>query len=279
MFDFLKKPKNIGICVGSVWTYICYGEIEDDIICEPSHLAMLNDTMIAVGSDAQELELDEGILDEVRLVEPCRSGVISDCMAFKLMLRGFLNHFFGSYSIFGKKFNLSMTLVLPCAITGVELNALRNITKSIGRSSSCFVFAPLAAAVGIGIDIMNEKGSLIVDIDLDYTEVSFIASGGIVATDTIRMNLAAVTDKEEKFRKISDCVKSVLRQTPAEYKEEFGTKSAYIIGNTSYFEELETFLFWHLGIWFKQVKDPGLVKAKGAHCASLNRKRFPIFIS
>jgi rod shape-determining protein MreB len=49
------------------------------------------------------------------------------------------------------------------------------------------IHEPMAAAIGIGIDIMQPKGNLIIDIGGGTTEIAVIALGGIVVDKSIKV--------------------------------------------------------------------------------------------
>ena len=155
------------------------------VIDEPSVVAMDTKTgrMIAVGEKASEMrgKVHEGI----KTVRPLRDGVIADFNAAELMIRGMIkkvsakNHWFSP--------SLRMVVCIPSGSTEVEIRAVRDSSEHAGGRDVYMIYEPMAAALGIGLDVLAPEGNMIVDIGGGTTEIAVISLGGIVSNKSIRI--------------------------------------------------------------------------------------------
>ena len=155
------------------------------VIDEPSVVALDSKTgkLIAVGEKAREMhgKVHEGI----RTVRPLRDGVIADFNAAELMIRGMIqkvsakNHWFSP--------SLRMVVCIPSGSTEVEIRAVRDSSENAGGRDVYMIYEPMAAALGIGLDVLAPEGNMIVDIGGGTTEIAVISLGGIVSNKSIRI--------------------------------------------------------------------------------------------
>ena len=80
-----------------------------------------------------------------------------------------------------------MVICIPAGITEVEKRAVRDSAEHAGAKEVYMIHEPIAAAIGIGIDIEQPIGSMIVDIGGGTTEIAVIALSGIVCDQSIRV--------------------------------------------------------------------------------------------
>ena len=152
------------------------------IINEPSIIARSTKTgaVLAVGDDAKEMlgKTHEGI----ETIRPLRDGVIADFTAVDEMLQGFI-----------RKVNLNrltrprMVICVPSGVTEVERRAVRDSGEKQAAREVFLVDEPVAAAIGIGLDISKPVGNIIVDIGGGTTEVAVISLNGVVTKKAIRV--------------------------------------------------------------------------------------------
>lgn len=155
------------------------------IIDEPSIVAIDVRTgkMIAVGKEAQRMWGREP--EGIRCVRPLRKGVIADFNAAEMMIRGLI----GKASSKNKWFSPSMRMVvgIPSGSTEVEIRAVRDSSEHAGGRDVYMIYEPMAAALGIGLDVVAPEGNMIVDIGGGTTEIAVISLGGIVSNKSIQI--------------------------------------------------------------------------------------------
>jgi rod shape-determining protein MreB len=121
-----------------------------------------------------------------------RDGVIADFYAAELMIRGMIkmiptkNHLFSP--------SLKMVVCIPSGSTEVEIRAVRDSSEHAGGREVYMIYEPMAAAIGIGIDVEAPSGCMIVDIGGGTTEIAVISLGGIVSNKSIRIAGDDLTD-------------------------------------------------------------------------------------
>jgi rod shape-determining protein MreB len=82
---------------------------------------------------------------------------------------------------------LRMVVCIPSGITEVEMRAVRESCERVNGKEVYLIHEPMAAAIGIGVDIMEPKGNMIVDIGGGTTEIAVIALGGIVCDKSVKI--------------------------------------------------------------------------------------------
>lgn len=155
------------------------------VVDEPSVVALdrRTDQMIAVGEKAKEMH--EKTNDKIRTVRPLRNGVIADFDACEKMIRGLIKMVHTGRSLFSPA--LKMVIGVPSGSTEVELRAVRDSAEHAGGREVYLVYEPMAAAVGIGLDVLAPEGNMVVDIGGGSTEIAVISLGGIVVNKSQRV--------------------------------------------------------------------------------------------
>ena len=80
-----------------------------------------------------------------------------------------------------------MVVCIPSGITEVEMRAVKDSCERVNGKEVYLIHEPMAAAIGIGIDITQPKGNMIVDIGGGTTEIAVIALGGIVCDKSVKI--------------------------------------------------------------------------------------------
>ncbi len=179
MFKWLNS--DIAIDLGTANTLI-HMRGQGIVINEPSIVSKSLKTgkIIAVGNEARDMlgRTHPNIIT----IRPMKDGVIADFEMTDGMLQGFI-----------KKIQLSrfarpkMVICVPSGITEVEKRAVQESAERANASRVYLIEEPVAAAIGIGIDISKPIGSMIVDIGGGTTEIAVLALNGVVAKESIRV--------------------------------------------------------------------------------------------
>jgi len=181
-FDFMTE--DIAIDLGTANTLIIHdGKV---IIDAPSIVARDRNTgkIIATGKKAS---LMQGKTHEnIKTIRPLKDGVIADFEASEQMIKEFIKNI----PTIKKRFfspSLRMVICIPSGITEVEKRAVIDSAEHMNAKEIYLIHEPMAAAIGIGIDIMQPKGNMIIDIGGGTTEIAVIALGGIVCDKSVKV--------------------------------------------------------------------------------------------
>ena len=158
---------------------------EKIVVDGPSVVALerRTDKMIAVGEQAKMMY--EKTNDNIRTIRPLRDGVIADFSACEQMMRGLIKMVHSGRRLFSP--SLRMVIGVPSGSTEVELRAVRDSAEHANGRDVYLIFEPMAAAIGIGIDVEAPEANMIVDIGGGSTEIAVISLGGIVSNNSIRI--------------------------------------------------------------------------------------------
>ncbi|MEN8765072.1 MAG: rod shape-determining protein [Wenyingzhuangia sp.] len=181
-FDFWTE--DIAIDLGTANTLIIHdGKV---VIDSPSIVARDRSSgkIIATGKNAR---LMQGKTHEnIKTIRPLKDGVIADFQASEEMIKEFIKSI---PSIRKRIFSpsLRMVICIPSGITEVEKRAVRDSAIHMNAKEIYLIFEPMAAAIGVGIDIMEPRGNMIIDIGGGTTEIAVIALAGIVCDKSVKV--------------------------------------------------------------------------------------------
>jgi rod shape-determining protein MreB len=123
--------------------------------------------------------------ENIRTIRPLRDGVIADFKAAEMMIRGMIKMGNRKRLLFQPA--IKIVVGIPSGSTEVERRAVRDSAEHAGARDVWMIFEPMAAALGIGIDVEAPEGNMIVDIGGGTTEIAVISLGGIVCNSSIRI--------------------------------------------------------------------------------------------
>lgn len=180
---FFSFTQDLAIDLGTANTIIIVdGKI---VLDEPSVVALDShtDRMIAVGDMAKLMY--EKSNKNIRTIRPLRNGVIADFNACEQMMRGMIKKVHKGNRFFSP--SLRMVIGVPSGSTEVELRAVRDSAEHAGGRDVYLIYEPLAAAIGIGLDVNAPEGNMVVDIGGGTTEIAIISLGDIVSNNSIQV--------------------------------------------------------------------------------------------
>lgn len=175
--------KEIAIDLGTANTIIIYND--KVVVDEPSIVAIERSSgkIIAVGKKAQMMHGKTH--ENIKTIRPLRGGVIADFHAAEHMIREMIKMIDLRKSWFPPA--LKMVICIPSGITEVEERAVKDSAEQAGAKEVRLIHEPMAAAIGIGIDVLEPIGNMVIDIGGGTSEIAVIALGGIVNNKSIRI--------------------------------------------------------------------------------------------
>jgi rod shape-determining protein MreB len=181
LFSFLTQE--LAIDLGTANTIIIHND--KIVVDEPSIVAIDQQTgkLIAIGERARQMHGKTH--ENIKTIRPLRDGVIADFNAAEQMIRGMIKMINNKSRLFSP--SLKMVVCIPSGSTEVEIRAVRDSSEHAGGRDVYMIYEPMAAAIGIGIDVEAPSGSMVVDIGGGTTEIAVIALGGIVCNKSIRV--------------------------------------------------------------------------------------------
>jgi rod shape-determining protein MreB len=192
-FSFLTQE--IAIDLGTANTLIIHND--KVVVDEPSIVAVdrITGRLIAVGKRA--MMMHGKTHENIKTIRPLRDGVIADFYAAELMIRGMIKMINPDRRLFTP--SLKMVICIPSGITEVEKRAVRDSAEHAGGKEVYLIHEPMAAAIGIGIDVEEPVGNMIIDIGGGTSEIAVIALGGIVCDKSIRIAGDEFTSNIEEY--------------------------------------------------------------------------------
>lgn len=181
-FDFLIEE--IAIDLGTANTLIIHN---DKVVVDSPSIVARDRTSGKITAVGKEAAMMQGKTHEnIKTIRPLKDGVIADFDASEKMLTMFIKEI---PALKKKMFTpaLRMVICIPSGITEVEMRAVKESAERVNGKEVYLIHEPMAAAIGIGVDIMQPKGNMIVDIGGGTTEIAVIALGGIVCDKSVKI--------------------------------------------------------------------------------------------
>jgi rod shape-determining protein MreB len=181
-FPLLKK-KSFAIDLGNNNTLVC--DQDKVLVDQPSCIVFdrAKDAVKAFGHSAYDMF--EKTHSELKPVKPLRGGVIADHTSATKLLDALMKEAYGHKSILNGYENLISGV--PYSTTNVEKRALKAALEQFNANSVYLLYEPLAAALGMGLDIAEPEGKMVVDIGGGITEIVVISFSGIASFQSIKV--------------------------------------------------------------------------------------------
>lgn len=181
-FSFLTHE--IAIDLGTANTLIIHND--KVVVDQPSIVAVDRRTGKVKAVGMRAMQMHEKTHEDIKTIRPLKDGVIADFDAAETMIREMIKMIYGN-----KKFlippSYRMVICIPSGITEVEKRAVKDSAEQAGGKEVKLIAEPMAAAVGIGIDVEEPCGNMIIDIGGGTTEIAVISLSGIVCDQSIRV--------------------------------------------------------------------------------------------
>ena len=180
IFSFFTQE--LAVDLGTANTLIMQND--EIVIDEPSIVAINRTTneVLAVGYKA--MQMHEKTHENIKTIRPLKDGVIADFQAAESLIEGLIN-------LIGEKrrffTHMKMVICIPSGITEVEKRAVLDSADHVDSKETYLIHEPMAAALGIGLDVEEPIGNMIIDIGGGTTEIAVIALSGIVTDQSVRI--------------------------------------------------------------------------------------------
>lgn len=188
MLDFFFElfSHDIGIDLGTANTLVTVRG-KGIVVREPSVVARHRKTkkVLAIGEEAKRMIGKTPL--SIEAIRPLKDGVISDFDATSAMLRHYINIVHESHGFLPKVPRPKVAVGIPSGVTEVERRAVQDACLSAGARTAYLIEEPMAAAIGVGFNVLDSSGVFIVDIGGGTTEMALISLGGIVLNKSIRV--------------------------------------------------------------------------------------------
>lgn len=191
------KSKSFAIDLGNNNTLLT--DDQQILLSQPSYIVFdeAKRSVRAVGDAAYDIF--EKNHDQLKPVKPLRWGVIADYESASLMI----NHLVGQ--VYKKSWLSSFNHIIsgvPLCTTEVERRALRDALDQFHSRKTQLVFEPLAAAIGMGLNIREPEGKMIVDIGGGITEIVVVSLSGVAVFQSIKVAGDSFTEEiQDHFRR------------------------------------------------------------------------------
>lgn len=186
-----------------------YNRGEDDVFVEKNMIAIENKkTLFAYGNSA--FEMYEKAPSNINISYPLSNGVIADIQNMETLIKYFMGDLMK-----GNIKPADYYIAVPWDVTEVEKRAFKDLIKesNVKARRVMVVDKAVTDGLGLGIDVKNAQGVLVVNVGFDTTEISILSLGGIVLSKLIKVG----------GRKFDDAIKAAIRR---EYSLIIGGKTA-----------------------------------------------------
>ena len=181
---FLFFTQELAIDMGTANFVIFQGD--EIVLDEPSIIAIDNNTgkLVALGKKAKLMH--ERVNPGIKTIRPLKDGVIADFNAAEMMIRGFIKQVNSKKKFFFSP-NLKIVVGIPSGSTEVEIRAVRDSSEHAGGRDVYLIYESMAAALGIGLNVEEPRGNMVVDIGGGTTEIAVITLGGISVKNSVKV--------------------------------------------------------------------------------------------
>lgn len=160
-----------------------YNKGDDSVFIEKNMIAIENkNTLLAYGDSAYDMY--EKAPANIHTSYPVCNGVIADIKNMETLVK----YFISDLSKGGLK-PADFYVAVPWDVTEVERRAFYDLIKESGVKAKKIMVVDKAVAdgLGLGIDVKNSQGVMMVNVGYATTEISILSLGGIVLSKLIKV--------------------------------------------------------------------------------------------
>ena len=186
-----------------------YNRTDDNVFVEKNMIAIENKrTLFAYGNSA--FDMYEKTPGNIQITYPLSNGVIADIQNMETLIKYFMIDLMK-----GGLRPADYYIAVPWDVTEVEKRAFKDLVKesNVKAKKVMVVDKAVADGLGLGIDVKNSQGVLVVNAGFDTTEISILSLGGIVLSKLVKVG----------GRKFDEAIKAAIRR---EYSLIIGGKTA-----------------------------------------------------
>ncbi|HYF69535.1 MAG TPA: rod shape-determining protein [Ohtaekwangia sp.] len=176
------RNKSFAIDLGNTNTLV--SDARRILLSQPSYIVFdaESNAVKAVGDRA--FNMFEKNHDELKTVKPLKGGVIADYDSASKMIRELISQADTKKSFLQGYENIIGGI--PYCTTEVERRALRDALDQFSARRTYLLYEPIAAAIGLGLDIRQPEGKMVIDIGGGLTEIVVISLSGIAAFQSVK---------------------------------------------------------------------------------------------
>ncbi len=173
---------DIGLDLGTANTVV-YERGAGILVSEPSIVAVdtRSDEIIAIGHEAKAMEGRAPA--HIRIIRPLQRGTISDFRAAQTLVARLVDRALATRPRLGPR----LIACIPGCATDIECKAVEQAVRAAGARYTTYVPQAVAAAVGAGLDVMNLRAQMIVDIGGGTTEIGVLGTAGVIRLASLQI--------------------------------------------------------------------------------------------
>jgi len=180
--NFLRN-KNVAIDLGNNNTVV--SDQDRILLAQPSYIVFHTESNAVKAVGDKAFNIFEKNHEELRPIKPLKGGVIADYDSASKMISEMLSEAYSTKSFMSGYNNIVSGI--PFYTTEVERRALRDALGQFNSRNTYMVYEPLAAALGIGLNIREPNGKMLIDIGGGITEIVVISLSGIAAFQSLKV--------------------------------------------------------------------------------------------
>lgn len=184
---------DIAIDLGSA-NFRLYVDGKGVVVDEPNVIAVDEDSNRVVAVGRRAYKMLGRTSDRVRVVKPVTGGVISDLTLMDATLQHYLKKVTNS-----RVFMPRAVVAVPSGITEVERRAVVDAVAANGIRKVCLIEAPVAAAIGAGLEISRPHGSMVVTLGEGVSDIGALSMNRLSVSGSIAVGGAVFNEDIIKY--------------------------------------------------------------------------------